>query len=145
MKSVTKISSWKDQLDLFIEDLNIAIALNAVNVPPVIYERFMTHYSSGYLTRFGAINYNGYSSNTPTVVNRSSTKSSLFLWKKFPNNMYVKYPLENKSLRDSFQNLLVIGYTDTDDKTFNVFEFYFSWILLNTPKNILYKHCRVIE
>jgi hypothetical protein len=147
MKSVTKISSWKDQLDLFIEDLDVAIALNVIDVPPVIYERFMTHYNSGYLTRFGAINYNGYSNNTPTVINRSDTivtKSSLFLWRKFPNNMYVKYPLENKTLRDSFQNLLVIGYTDIEDKMFNVFEFYFSWILINTPKNILYKHCRVL-
>lgn len=145
MKSVTKISSWKDQLDLFIIDLDVAIALNVINVPPVIYERFMTHYNAGYLTRFGAINYNGYSNNTPTVVNRGSTKSSLFLWRTFPNNMYVKYPVENKNLRNSFQYLLTIGYTDTEDKMFNVFEFYFSWILINTPKNILYKHCRVIE
>lgn len=148
MKSVTKISTWKDQLDLFIEDLNVAIALNVVNISPVIYERFMAHYNLGCLTRFGVINYNGYSNNTPTVINRSDTivtKSSLFLLRKVPNNKYVKYPLENRTLRDSFQNLLVIGYTDTEDKMFNVFEFYFSWILINTPKNILHKHCRVLS
>lgn len=148
MKSVTKISTWKDQLDLFIEDLDVAIALNVVNVSPVIYERFMAHYNLGCSTRFGAINYNGYSNNTPTVINRSDTivtKSSLFLLRKSPNNKYVKYPLEYRTLRDSFQDLLAIGYTDTEDKMFNVFEFYFSWILINTPKNILHKHCRVLS
>lgn len=145
MKSVTKISSWKDQVDLFVEDMNIAVALNVINIHSVIYERFMAHYNSGHITRFGAINYNGYPNNTPTVVSRSGTKSSLLLWRKFPNNMYVNAPLENKSLRDSFQSILMLGYKDVEDRLFNPFEFYFSWILLNTPKNILHKNCRVLE
>ena len=145
MKSITKISSWKDQLDLFVEAMDTAKALNVINVHSVIHERFMAHYNVGHITRFGVINYNGYFNNAPTVVSRSLTKSSLSLWKKFPNNMYVDSPLENRSLKDSFQQILILGYTDVEDRVFNPFEFYFSWILLNTPKNILYKNCRVLE